>query len=98
MPAVRVGGSPAPTHSVMENNENVAPARLNPRSPSICDSLSTGTGQQAIRDLLHQRHVAFNEGPAGERDWIVDESNSQCELRFDEKLILVKKRKIFVAE
>jgi hypothetical protein len=94
----RVGGSPAPTGAVIENNENAAPAQLNPRSPSICNSLSTGTGQQAIRDLLHQRHLSFNEGPAGEREWIVDESNSQCELWFDEKLILVKKRKIFVAE
>jgi hypothetical protein len=94
----RVGGSPAPTRTATDINENPAPARLNSRSPSVCDSLSTGTGQQAIRDLLHERHLVFNEGPAGERDWIVDESNSQCELRFDEKLILIKKRKIFVAE
>jgi hypothetical protein len=46
----------------------------------------------------HPSAIHFRQGPAGERDWIVDESNSQCELRFDEKLILVKKRKIFVAE
>jgi hypothetical protein len=95
----RVGSSQAPTPSVTEKTEDTIPAaRLNPRSPSICDSLSTGTGQQAVRDLLHQRNLSFTETASGERVWAIDESNSQCKLWFDDKLVLVKKRKIFVAQ
>jgi hypothetical protein len=95
----RVGGSLAPTPSITEKSENAIPAaRLDPRSPSICNSLSTGTGQQAVRDLLHQRNLSFSETASGERVWTVEESNSQCKLWFDDKLVLVKKRKIFVTE
>jgi hypothetical protein len=78
---------------------NKAPAaRLDAHSSSVCDSLSTGTEQEAIRDLLHQRNLSFSEGSEGERSWIVEESNTECKLWFDEKLILVKKRKVFVSQ
>jgi hypothetical protein len=32
------------------------------------------------------------------RAWIVDESNTQCKLWFDDKLILSRKRKMLVSE
>jgi hypothetical protein len=95
----RVGDSQAPMPSITEKTGNKIPAaRLNPRSPSVCDSLSTGTSQQAVRDLLHQRSLSFSETASGERVWTVEESNSQCKLWFDDKAVLVKKRKIFVTE
>jgi hypothetical protein len=57
-----------------------------------------GTKQQKIRDLLRQRNLSFSEGATGERLWIVEESNKRCELWFDDKSVLTKKRKIFVTE
>jgi hypothetical protein len=72
--------------------------RLEPHSTSVCDSVAVGTDQQKIRELLNQRSLTFREEPAGGRIWMVDESNSQCQLSFDEKLVLAKKRKVFVAD
>lgn len=67
-------------------------------SASICDSVSAGTTQQKIQDLLNQRKLTFRETGAGERVWVVDESNSQCKLWFDEKAVLTRKQKILVNE
>jgi hypothetical protein len=55
-------------------------------------------GGQEIRDLLHQRHVSFSEVRRMSACGTIEESNSQCKLWFDDKLILPKKRKIFVGE
>jgi hypothetical protein len=95
----RIGDLLAPTPSVTAKSENAVPAaRLNSRSPSICDSLSIGTGQQAVRDSLHQHNLSFSETLSGEHILTVEESNTKCKLWFDDKLVLVKKRKIFVTE
>jgi Bacterial Ig-like domain (group 2) len=95
----RIGDKGAPKTDVAETNQRSVPTgRIDPHSPSVCDSISTGTGQKAIRDLLHQHHLSFSEGPAEERVWSIEESGSQCKLWFDDKLVLVKKRKVFVVE
>jgi hypothetical protein len=92
----RVGGSgaaPAP-----DSKNTIVPGRMSLDSTSICDSILVGADQQKIRDLLHQRNLSFSEGPSGEREWIVDEPNRQCQLWFNDKSVLTKKRKIFVNE
>jgi hypothetical protein len=72
--------------------------RLEPTSASVCDSVSVGTGQQHIRDLLTARKLTFREERPGSNVWLVEEANAQCRLWFDEKLLLSKKRKVFVTE
>ena len=80
------------------NDYDVVGQRLDPRSISICDSASVGMEQQKIHDLLTERKLPYREEPAGGRVWLVEESNSQCRLWFDEKSVLVKKRKVFTGE
>lgn len=92
----KVGNSVVP--AAENSNPAVAAARLNLRSAYICDSVLVGTDQQKIRDLLHQHNLSFSEGASSERVWVVDESNVQCKLWFDDKSVLTKKRKIFVTE
>lgn len=65
---------------------------------SICDSVSAGAEQQKIRNLLVQHNLTFHEQPADAHVWLVEESGTQCKLTFDEKLVLVKKQKVFVVE
>jgi Bacterial Ig-like domain (group 2) len=91
-------GTPGATSATPDNKNIAEAARINLGSTSICDSVSVGTGQQKIRDLLHQRNISFSEGASDKRVWIVEESNKQCELWFDDKLVLTKKRKVFVTE
>ena len=79
-------------------NDPVSAARLNTRSASVCVSVVLGTDGQKIRDLLQERKLSFSEGAPGEREWIVEESTTQCKLWFDDKSVLTKKRKIFVTE
>jgi len=71
---------------------------LEPHSSSICDSVTAGTEQQKIRELLTQQNLSYREESAGGRVWLVEESSTQCRLWFDEKSVLVKKRKVFVAQ
>jgi len=73
-------------------------ARLNVRSASVCDSISVGDAQAKIRDLLHQQNLTFSEGAASEHVWIIDESNTQCKVWFDDQSQVSKKRKVYVAE
>lgn len=80
------------------NNYEVVGSRLEPHPASVCDFVSAGMEQQKIRDLLSERKLSFREEPAGGRVWLVEESNTQCRLWFDEKSVLVKKRKVFVTE
>ncbi len=91
-----IGAAPAP--AAPDSKTPVGANLINLGSTSICDSISLGTDQQKIRDLLHQRNLSFSEGASGERVWIVEESNRQCKLWFDDKSVLTKKRKIFVTE
>jgi hypothetical protein len=78
-----------------------APAVTRPlsmHSASVCDGLEAGISQQKVRDLLRQRNVSFTTGSASEHMWIVEESSFQCRIWFDEKGLLIKKRKILVTE
>jgi hypothetical protein len=54
--------------------------------------------QLKIRELLTQHNLSFREETTGGRVWLVEESSTQCRMWFDEKTILVKKRKVFVAD
>jgi hypothetical protein len=87
-----------PSSDPMANSYEAAPKRLDTNSKSVCDALSTGTEQQKIRDLLAARGLSFHEEGSSSRLWLVEESNAQCRLWFDEKLMLVKKRKVFITE
>jgi hypothetical protein len=93
----RIGAAGAPP-TIPDGKTTVEASRINLASASICDAVLVGTEQQKIRDLLRQRNLSFSEGATGERLWIVEESNKRCELWFDDKSVLTKKRKIFVTE
>jgi hypothetical protein len=94
----RKAGDPG-VPKVAEITKNaVVAGRLNLRSTSICDSVLVGTDQQKIRDLLNQHQLSFTEGSPSERLWVIEQSNLQCKLWFDENSVLAKKRKIFVSE
>jgi hypothetical protein len=93
----RIGAAGAPP-TIPDGKTTVEASRINLASASICDAVLVGTKQQKIRDLLRQRNLSFSEGATGERLWIVEESNKRCELWFDDKSVLTKKRKIFVTE
>jgi hypothetical protein len=85
--------------AVAERSKNeVAAGRLNLLSASACDLVAVGTEQQKVRELLRQHNVSFSEGAPGERVWSIEESGSQCKIWFDDKLVVTKKRKIFVGE
>jgi hypothetical protein len=79
------------------NNYEVAGTRLDSGATSICDSVSVGTEQQKIRELLAQRNLSFHEESPGGA-WMIEESNRKCRMWFDEKAILVKKQKVYVTE
>jgi len=86
--------SPAASSST---NQAVA-NRLSLNSNSICDLLLVGTDQRKVRELLEQRKLSIREDSPQGRVWLVEESDTQCKLWFDDKLVLAKKRKIFVSE
>jgi len=71
---------------------------LNLNSTSICDSLSLGTGQSKVRELLEGRKLSFSDDSPQGRVWLVEESGTQCKLWFNDKSVLAKKRKIFITE
>ena len=71
---------------------------LDTKLASFCDSVAAGASQKEIRDLLLQRNLTYHEQPNAGRVWLVEEPSTQCNLSFDEKLILVKKKKVFVVE
>ncbi len=73
-------------------------ARINPSEPNVCDAVSVGASQQEIRELLRQRNLSFSEGAPDERMWAIEEPNVQCNLWFNEKGSVTRKRKIFVNE
>ena len=80
------------------NNYEVAGNTLDSHSTSGCDLVSEGMDQKKIRDLLTEHKLSFREETTGGRVWLMEESNTQCRMWFDEKSILVKKRKVFVAD
>jgi hypothetical protein len=80
------------------NQYEIVGNRLEPNSTSACELVSEGMDQQKIRDLLAQHHLSFREETTGGRVWLVAEPSTQCRMWFDEKSVLVKKRKVFVAD
>ena len=71
---------------------------LEAHSTSICDSISVGNDQQKVRELLAEHNLSFHEQPNIDRVWLVEEAGTQCKVSFDQKLIVSKKQKVFVAE
>jgi hypothetical protein len=94
----KMNSSGAPSDTPAVGGESVSTRRLDPRSKSVCDAISVGAEQEKTRDLLNQRKLAFEEGLPDDHEWVVDERNAQCRLWFDDKHILIKKRKTLVSE
>jgi hypothetical protein len=80
------------------NDYEIEGQHLEARAASICDTVQVGTDQEKIRAMLTEQHIAFRDQPGPEHVWLVEQSNAQCRLQFDDKLILVKKKKVFVVE
>jgi hypothetical protein len=91
----RMGGA-EPT-KLEEGNPAPTVNRLDSRTSSVCDSITVGMEQAKAREALGVRHLSFRDGAPGERLWTMEESNTQCKVWFDEKLMVVKKRKTLLA-
>jgi hypothetical protein len=91
----KISDSPSQTGS---NDYEVEGEHLNARPASICDAVQVGTEQEKIRAMLTEQHLSYREQPGAEHVWLVEQSNTQCRLQFDEKLMLAKKKKVFVVE
>ena len=82
-PGSKPGEAPTPSHP------------MNTRAGSICDSVSIGMKEDAVRELLKARSlVATTTG----QTWIIDEDNAQCKMWFDATSNVVKKRKTLTTE
>lgn len=91
----KISDSPSQTGS---NDYEVEGQHLEARPASICDAVQVGTEQEKVRAMLTEQHLSFREQPGAEHVWLVEQSNAQCRLQFDHKLMLVKKKKVFVVE
>ena len=91
----RMGGGEPP--KLGEANPPRIANRLDSRASSVCDSISVGMEQEKVREALGVRHLSFREGAPGEHLWAMEESSAQCKVWFDEKSIVVKKRKTRLA-
>jgi arylamine N-acetyltransferase len=91
----KISDSPSQTGS---NDYESEGEHLEAHPASICDAVQVGTEQEKIRALLTEQHLSFSEQPGAEHVWLVEQSNAQCRLQFDDKLMLVKKKKVFVVE
>jgi hypothetical protein len=91
----KISDSPSQTGS---NDYEGEGQHLGARPASICDAAQVGTEQQKIRAMLTGQHLSFREQPGAEHVWLVEQSKTQCRLQFDDKLMLVKKKKVFVVE
>jgi len=95
----KISNNGAPVEPGSGGNSYESPGKpMEAHATSVCDSVAVGTEQEKIRDLLGQRNLTFHEQPGRGRVWLVEESGTQCKLTFDEKLVLVKKQKVFVVE
>jgi hypothetical protein len=75
-----------------------AGTHLDLNSSSVCDALAIGTEQEKARELLKSNNRSFSTEGANGQVWVVDETGSECRLWFDDKSVLVKKRKTLTAE
>jgi hypothetical protein len=91
----KLSDSPSQTGS---NDYEVEGQHLEAHAASICDTLQLGTEQEKIRAMLTEQHLSFREQPGAKHTWLVEQSSTQCRLQFDDKLTLIKKKKVFVAD
>jgi hypothetical protein len=91
----KISDSPSQTGS---NDYEVEGQHLEARPASICDAVQVGMEQEKIRAMLTEQRLSFREQPGAEHIWLVEQSNTQCRLQFDDKLMLVKKKKVFVVD
>jgi hypothetical protein len=91
----KLSDSPSQTGS---NDYEVEGQHLEARPASICDAVQPGMEQEKIRAMLTEQHLSFREQPGTKHTWLVEQSSTQCRLQFDDKLTLVKKKKVFVAD
>lgn len=91
----KISDSPSQTGS---NDYEVEGEHLEAHPASVCDTVQIGAEQTKIREMLTEQHLSFREQPGAEHVWLVDQSNAQCRLQFDEKLVLAKKKKVIVVE
>jgi len=94
-PASKAAPSAPAAHA---NLNPVVAERLNQNSTSICDLVSLGMDQHKIHDLLQQHKLSFSGDSPQSREWLVEESGTQCKLWFDDRSLLTKKRKILTSE
>ncbi|MGB2590817.1 MAG: hypothetical protein WA853_06390 [Candidatus Acidiferrum sp.] len=91
----KISDSPSQTGS---DDYEVEGEHLEARPASICDAVTVGMEQEKIRAMLTEQHLTFREQPGAEHVWVVEQSNAQCRLQFDDKLMLAKKKKVIVVE
>jgi hypothetical protein len=83
--------------STSGNRHEVIGKRLDARAASFCDLVVVGMEQQKIHELLTERNLTSHQ-EGSEREWLVEEASAQCRVWFDERLVVVKKEKVFVAD
>ena len=91
----KISDSPSQTGS---NDYEVEGQHLEAHPASICDALQLGTEQEKIRAMLTEQRLSFREQPGAKHIWLVEQSSTQCRLQFDDKLMLAKKKKVFVVD
>jgi hypothetical protein len=91
----KISDSPSQAGS---NDYEVEGQHLEARPSSICDAVQIGTEQEKIRAMLTEQHLSFREQPGAKQVWLVEQSSTQCRLQFDDKLTLIKKKKVFVVD
>jgi hypothetical protein len=91
----KISDSPSQTGS---NDYEVEGQHLEARPASICDAVQLGAEQEKIRAMLTEQHLSFRDLPGAEHIWLVEQSSTQCRLQFDDKRMLVKKKKVFVVD
>jgi hypothetical protein len=71
---------------------------LETKKASVCDWVAVGDDKPKIQKILTDRGLNFRGDPGDANVFFVDEENAQCKMWFDEKAVLVKKKKVFVVD
>jgi hypothetical protein len=80
-------------------DENLPPGiRLETKSTSVCDALTTGTAQEKVKELLKSRNLSYMQDPRQRQIWLVEEADTECKLWFDSKSVLTRKQKTLIAQ
>lgn len=81
-----------------KNHATPAPAHIQDKSKSICESIEVGNSEAIVRQVLRSHSLPFDEKTVDGRSWTIDESDSQCKIWWNEKNEVVRKRKILVVQ